>query len=276
MRALACLLLGLAMSALSVTDVAHAEEPVLYTVTYVEVMPPSTAQAAALLRQYREASRKDEGNVRFEVLQRTDRPNQFVIVAAWKSAKAFEAHAAGAPAKDVRAKLQPLQASPNDERLHNALSVGPAPAAEVGGAVFVVTHVDVIPPRKDDSLPLLRQLAADSRAEAGQPSVRRGAADESPEPFHGRGGLEGPGGLRRPRHGRPHPAVSRAARADERLPLRRAPVPAGELITWGAPGAPQTLQRSSRPGEPGALLDSRQGRGDSAAATPPRRAPGRR
>src|SRR5262245_15760087 len=167
MRRIAWLLLGLAMSTLGVTDVARAEEPILYTVTYVEVMPPSTVQAAALLRQYREASRKEEGNVRFEVLQRVDRPNQFVVAAAWKSPKAFEAHLAGAPRRDARARLQPLQASPNDERLHNDFAVGPASPTDGGGAVFVVTHVDVIPPRKDDSLPLLKQLAADSRAEAG-------------------------------------------------------------------------------------------------------------
>jgi len=166
MRALIPLLLGLAVSALVVSDVARADEPILYTVTYVEVMPTSTAQAAALLRQYRDESRKDAGNAAAEVLQRTDRPNQFVVLAAWKSAKAFEAHAATAPARDARAKLQSLQASPIDERLHNALTVGP-PAADQGGAVFVVTHVDVIPPRKDDSLPLLKQLATDSRAEAG-------------------------------------------------------------------------------------------------------------
>jgi quinol monooxygenase YgiN len=167
MRAFTWLLLGLAAAAVSVTDLAQADDAILYTVTYVEVMPPSTGQAATLLRQYREASRKDEGNARCEVLQRVDRPNQFVVVAAWKSAKAFEAHGAGAPARDVRGRLQPLQASPNDERLHHALAVGPAPAPEGGGALFVVTHVDVIPPRKDDSLPLLKQLAADSRAEAG-------------------------------------------------------------------------------------------------------------
>jgi len=167
MRALIPLLLGLAVSAVVVSDVARADEPILYTVTYVDVMPTSTAQAAALLRQYRDESRKDAGNAAVEVLQRTDRPNQFVVLAAWKSAKAFEAHAATAGARDVRAKLQSLQASPIDERLHNALAVGPTPAADQGSAVFVVTHVDVIPPRKDDSLPLLKQLATDSRAEAG-------------------------------------------------------------------------------------------------------------
>ena len=182
MRALTRFLLGLAMSALSVTDLARADDAVFYTATYVEVMPPSTAQGAALLRQYREASRKDEGHLRVEVLQRIDRPNQFAIVAAWTSAKAFEAHGAAAPAREFRARLQPLLASPNDERLHTGLSVGPAPATDGGGALYVVTHVDVIPPRKDDSVALLKQLAEDSRKEAG--NLRFDVVQQTNRPNH--------------------------------------------------------------------------------------------
>ena len=78
------LLLGLAMSALGVTPAAPADDATVYIATYVEVVPPSTAQGTALLRQYREASRKDPGNLRIEVLQRIDRPNQFTVLAAWK------------------------------------------------------------------------------------------------------------------------------------------------------------------------------------------------
>jgi quinol monooxygenase YgiN len=182
MRALTRLLLGLAMSALVVTDVARADDTTFYTATYVEVMPPSTAQGAAVLRQYREASRTEEGNLRLEVLQRIDRPNQFVIVAAWKSQKAFESHGAAAPATELRARLQPLLASPNDERLHAGLSVGTAPATSPAGTIFVVTHVDVIPPRKDDSLVLLKQLAADSRADAG--NLRFDVVQQTNRPNH--------------------------------------------------------------------------------------------
>ena len=92
------LLLGLAMSALGVTPAAPADDATVYTATYVEVVPPSTAQGTTLLRQYREASRKDRGNLRIEVLQRIDRPNQFTVLAAWKDPEAFEAHAAAAAA----------------------------------------------------------------------------------------------------------------------------------------------------------------------------------
>ena len=159
------LLLGVAMSALGVSPAASADDPPFYTVTYVEVVPPSTVQGAAALRQYGEASRRDVGNLRVEVLQRIDRPSHFAVLALWKDQKAFEAHRAAASMNEFRDKLRPLLASPNDERLHHGLSVGPV--ATGGGALYAVTHVDVIPPRKDDGVALLKQLAEDSRKDAG-------------------------------------------------------------------------------------------------------------
>ena len=182
MRSGTRLLLGLAMSALGVTSAAPADDATVYTATYVEVVPPSTAQGTALLRQYREASRKDRGNLRIEVLQRIDRPNQFTVLAAWKDAEAFEAHSAAAAARDLRAKLAPLLASPNDERLHHGLAVGAAPSASAAGPIYAVTHVDVIPPRKDDGVALLRQLAADSGKDAG--NVRFDVLQQTNRPNH--------------------------------------------------------------------------------------------
>jgi quinol monooxygenase YgiN len=176
------LLLALAMSALGMNPAAHAADATFYTATYVEVVPPSAVEGAALLRQYRQASRQDADNLRFEVLQRLDRPNQFTILAAWTDQKAFEAHAAAAPTREFRDKLRPLLASPNDERLHNALSVGPAPAAGAAGTVYAVTHVDVIPPRKDDAVTLLKQLVEDSRKDPG--NVRFDVVQQTNRPNH--------------------------------------------------------------------------------------------
>jgi quinol monooxygenase YgiN len=164
------LLLGVAMVALGAVPALATSEAVIYAVTYVEVVPPSTAKGVELLRQYREATRKDEGNLRVEVLQRIDRPNQFVVLAAWKTQQAFEAHGRAASAANLRAQLQPLLASPNDERVHTGLTVGSAPPASGAGTIYVVTHVDVIPPRKDDGLALLKQLADDSRRDVGSSS----------------------------------------------------------------------------------------------------------
>src|ERR1700704_3207441 len=66
------LLCSLALPVLGLAYAARADEvsdAAVYTVSYIEVMPSSQGEAMALLRQYREASRKEEGNVRLEVLQ---------------------------------------------------------------------------------------------------------------------------------------------------------------------------------------------------------------
>jgi quinol monooxygenase YgiN len=182
MRSFIRLVLGLAMSVLGVTSAVAADSATYYTVTYIEVGPPSTAQGVALVRQYGEASRKDAGAVRVEVLQRIDRPNQFTVLAAWTEPKAFEAHQAAPAAREFHAKLQPLLASPNDLRLHHGLAVGTSTAPSPAGAIYVVTHVDVIPPRKDDAVAALKQLAEDSRKDPGH--VRFDVVQQTNRPNH--------------------------------------------------------------------------------------------
>jgi autoinducer 2-degrading protein len=174
------LLLGAAMSTLGVSATAHGADAIVYTATYVEVGPPSTAQATALLRQYAEAVRKAPGHVRVELLRRIDRQNQFVILAAWQDQQALETHRAGTATKETIDKLTPLLISPNDERVHLGLSVGPASTA--AGAVHVVTHVDVIPPRKDDAVVALKQLAEDGRRDPG--NVRFDVVQQTNRPNH--------------------------------------------------------------------------------------------
>jgi quinol monooxygenase YgiN len=181
MRSIAAVVLGLVASVLAMTSDASAQGATYYTVTYVEVGPPSTAQAAALVRQYGETGRKDAGAVRVEVVQRIDRPNQFTVLAAWTDQQAFDAHQATPATRQFHARLQPLLASPNDLRLHNGLSVG-APAPAAAGAVYVVTHVDVIPPRKDDAVVALKQLAEDSRRDPGH--VRFDVVQQTNRPNH--------------------------------------------------------------------------------------------
>ena len=63
---------------------APAPEGNIYSVTYVEVMPTAKADAVMLLRRYREATQKEGGNLRCEVVQRIDQPHQFAILEIWK------------------------------------------------------------------------------------------------------------------------------------------------------------------------------------------------
>lgn len=165
MRFSFALLLGVIMTALAASP-APAADATFYTVTYIEVVPPSAVKTATLLKIYRDASRKDAGAVRIDLKQRLDRPNQFTVVGAWADQKAYEAHVATAHAKSLNEKLAATLAAPIDTRQHNALAVGEIKTAR-GASVSAVTHVDVIPPQKDNGIAAVKQLAEDSRKQTG-------------------------------------------------------------------------------------------------------------
>src|SRR5256885_14251420 len=105
----------------------------LCVVPFVGVRPPAKPEAATLLKSYRDATRREEGNLRSEAVQHAARPGQFVLLAAWKDQKAYEAHAAAASTREFRDKLQGLRTSPADDRFHNPPSVGDRDAAARGG-----------------------------------------------------------------------------------------------------------------------------------------------
>jgi quinol monooxygenase YgiN len=164
------LLFSLALPVLGFAQVGRADEAsaaAIYLVSYIEVMPPSRNEAVALLRQYREASRKDAGNMRLEVLQQRDRPDHYALVEVWQDQQTLDAHNTAMHTTQLREMLQPLRASPFDVRLHKGLALGAMPAASAAGTIYVVTHADAIPPGKDEAIALLKQLAETSRKDAG-------------------------------------------------------------------------------------------------------------
>ena len=153
-------LAGLAMTVAG-SPAAVAQGATFYTVTYVEVGPVLSKVGAAALKAYRDAARKDTGVVFFEAFQRIDRPNQFAVLGAWTNQAAYDAHAAGENSKKFTEKLSSMLVAPSDTRLHNALSVGQVKPAK--DPVFAITHVDVIPPQKDNGVAALKELAEASR-----------------------------------------------------------------------------------------------------------------
>jgi quinol monooxygenase YgiN len=138
-----------------------------FVVTYIEVTPSVGAEAANLLRRVAAASRKEAGNLRYEVLQQIERPNQFAILEAWNDAKAFEAHGGGAATKQFRDQLDPLRVGFYDQRLETGVDVGPVAAPAVKDAVYVVTHVDVTGQFKDPTIDMMKKVAAATRREPG-------------------------------------------------------------------------------------------------------------
>ena len=170
MRLSLFLLLAMALMPGSAAPQARAQEAALYVVSYVEVAPSASATAAGLLRQLANAARKEDGNMRFEVLERLAPPYQFAIVSVWRDQKAYDAFAGGAHNKEFRDKIKPHLISAIDDRLHSGMETAASPAGKSdAGAVFVVTHVDVPPPKKDECISLLKALTGDSRKEPGAP-----------------------------------------------------------------------------------------------------------
>lgn len=152
----------------------------LYVVTYVESKSSARDETAALLKSYRDASRKAPGNLRSIVVQRPRRPGQFVVVAAWKDKAAWDAHMAAPATREFREKLNAMRSAPPDDRFHNALSVGPM--EDAAGAVYGVTHVDVIPPQKDNALVALKALGEANRGANG--NVRFEIVQQTNRPNH--------------------------------------------------------------------------------------------
>jgi len=154
----------------------------IYVATYVEVATNSAKDGTALLKQYREASRKEDGNQRTEVAQEMGRPNRFVMLEIWKDPAAFEAHGKSQGTAQFRDKLKAIQNGPYDERVHNSLAVAANEPVAGSRAVYVVSHVDVPPPRKDECIAALNPLAEASRKDPG--NARFEVVQQTSRPNH--------------------------------------------------------------------------------------------
>ena len=183
MRLAVSLLLAMVLLPIASMQTAYAQDNAVYVVSYIDVAPAARGMATSLLRQLASASRKDEGNMRFDILQRAAPSNQFAIVAIWKDQKAYDAHLAASHSKEFREKIKPLLISAIDDRVHMGMEIAATPAGKNGrGAVVVVTHVDVPPPKKDECIAALKTLVADSRKDPG--SVRFDVFQQGNRPNH--------------------------------------------------------------------------------------------
>ena len=138
-----------------------------YIVAYVDVRPAESVSAVKVLRALRDESRRAPGNLRSEALQRLGQLNQFVLLTVWKDQAAADARAKPAATAKLLAEIKRIQIAPVDERTHFALSVGSMETKTAASAFAVVTHVDVIPPQRENGTEFTKQLADLSRKEEG-------------------------------------------------------------------------------------------------------------
>jgi quinol monooxygenase YgiN len=154
-------LMGLTPSPLVAEDYKPA-----FVVTYLEVSPESVDQSRSLLKTYAAAAQNAAGAVQFETFQRIGQSNHFAIVETWEDTRTQQAFAASPAAKEFRGSIAPLRIGPFDERAHFTLDVGPKVAAPAD-AIVGITHVDIVPARKDEGVASVKTLAEQSRGQPG-------------------------------------------------------------------------------------------------------------
>ena len=109
MRVSLRLALGFASLMIGFAQAGYAQmNDVAYVITYIEVTPAATEQTVDLLVAHGEASRHEDGNSLFQVLQRIGRPNHFAVIETWENADAQAAHADTAHTKAFRASIEPV------------------------------------------------------------------------------------------------------------------------------------------------------------------------
>lgn len=99
----------------------QAGDGAIVVVSHVDTLPSPQSDAAGLLRQLAEASRKDAGNLLFNVVQHTARANHFTVIEIWRDRAAQQAHAETPHVRETRDHLKAILGSPLDERLFTRL-----------------------------------------------------------------------------------------------------------------------------------------------------------
>ena len=94
---------------------------VVYVVTHVDVPGPARDKAMAALTALAGPSRKDAGNLRFDVVHQKNRTNHFTVVEVWKDQRSNDAHELAPHTRAFRNALTPITGALYDQRWYKPL-----------------------------------------------------------------------------------------------------------------------------------------------------------
>ena len=178
------LLGGVALTAVLAFGPAAAQNnaiPVIdgptYLMTYIEVVPSTTARAIAMMKEYRDAARKEPGAMYVDIMQEEGQSHRFILNEIWQNRGAASAHTGGPAMKGLEEKLKAIELGPTDIRTHQAHSVTP-PKAPGANSVIVISHCDVAGGNTQNLINAFAPLSEGSRKENGM--VRYELLDEVP------------------------------------------------------------------------------------------------
>jgi quinol monooxygenase YgiN len=106
-----------------VIAVGPAQEPAgldaVYMQLHLDVFPAGIEKTLAAARAVADAARKDEGNLRYDVVRSVKPPQSHTtFLAVWRDRKAFDAYESSAYTRQFRDAVGPLLGSPFDDRLY--------------------------------------------------------------------------------------------------------------------------------------------------------------
>jgi quinol monooxygenase YgiN len=139
----------------------------VYRICYFEAAAPDTAAAARLVGAFARAARKESGNIGFTAFEELGRPSRFAFFEGWRDGAAVTAHDGAASTAAFDDKIGPMLVGPFEIRTFSGFSLAPARAAGNAHSVYVLTHIDVFPPSKDEAASLVTALAAAGRKTPG-------------------------------------------------------------------------------------------------------------
>jgi quinol monooxygenase YgiN len=137
----------------------------IYVTTYFEVAPANARAAMAALKEYRDATRKEQGATSSNLLQEVATPSRFVTNEVWQNWAAYDAHVKAGARTQLNAKMAPIQYGPPDARAHLAHYM--APQKRTAGQVVVLSHLDVTPNQIPALLEAMKTLSEGSANDAG-------------------------------------------------------------------------------------------------------------
>jgi quinol monooxygenase YgiN len=169
--------------AIAMAAPTQAQTPISYAVTYLELRVSSAPAGREILRAYARSSSKENGNILFEALQESSRQSRFVILEAWRGRGALDQHYNNLNTLKILSRLSEMGTAPDDRRIYEGLFTGLPIDRPSSGLVYVMTHVDVMPPYKDACAALLKVMRTGSLQDRGNIAYNVLRQDHEPNHF---------------------------------------------------------------------------------------------
>jgi quinol monooxygenase YgiN len=163
----AATVIGMALFASLAAVPLRTADAQVYVLTYLEVGSDSAKAAADLMHKLRHGMRTEKGVVGDTLLIERGRPTRLAVLDAFPDKAAADAHAANLDTQKFRGDLHPMLVAPPDVRHLITVDTKPQTAPSGPRAVYVLTHVDVIPTFKEQTEAALKSLAAAARQDPG-------------------------------------------------------------------------------------------------------------